>query len=214
MNPENKSFFNHEEEINENKAENKEKREYVNLSFASASDLVKQIEEKGYFDSNEYQNTCKYGVIYNKNKGKNDVWDFESEEEIDFEDEHLTFYKQLPDYFKEAQDENMQVFFCGSKYDIPLTKISNLIKPLEEINKVSIDRLHHYLTPDGVQYQYIQSSKGGMETIIYSDKKRFPIDEVQKLGKLVEEKQEEFYQREGLKSFVKFDYNFNKQADS
>lgn len=186
MNPENRDFPNFEEEI-ASKAENKEKEEQINLSFASAADLVKQIEEKGYFDRNEYQDTCKYVVIHNKNTGKNDVWDFEYEEELDFDDKHLTFYHQLPTYFKQANDKNMRVFFCRSKYDIPLMRISVEIAPLQKIKGVPDENLRRWLTPDGIQYQYIHAAKGGMETILYSEEP-LPIDEVKKIAVLVKEK--------------------------
>lgn len=214
MNPEKRDFLSQEgfEEENTNKVENKEaKKEEINLSFASAADLVKQIEEKGYFDGNEYQDTCQYAVIHNKNTGKNDFWDFRREDELEFgEDANKVFVNQLPKYFKEANDENMRVFFCRSKYDIPVMRIGDQVLPLQELAGVENKHLSYWLTPDGVKYQFIHSAKGGIETIIYDNKERVPIDEVQKIGELVMEKRSDFSQRKGLKPFVEFDYDSHK----
>lgn len=196
MNPENKSFFNHEQEINENKAENKEKKEYINLSFASVADLVRQIEEKGYFDRNQYQRSCEMVVIQNKNTGKYDFWDFGSQPDVwhtenlqESNDEDPLFLDELPEYFKKTGDQNIKLFFCNSEYDTPLkslnnTDFDNFFNNMEERTD---NKNHDYLTPDGFHYRFV-FSKGRLEEVIYFDKKQLSLNQVKEIRDLLDKK--------------------------
>lgn len=176
MNPENRTFSNHEEETNENKAENKEKKEYVNLSFAYVADLVKQIEEKGYFDQNEYQDSCSMAVVYNKKTEKYDYWEFEDESR------NTTIYDDLPLYYKKSGDEEMKILFCASKFDIRLKYLQDA-----DFNEFfnSREKKEGYLTPDGVYYKFAFSPKGKFEGVVYSDEKQLPISEVKRIREFI-----------------------------
>ena len=200
MNPENRAFFNYEEET-ENKAGNKEKKEQINLSFMLASDLIKQIEaDKGLY-LNEYQKTCEYAVIHKKASNEYAIWDLEDNFGEGFSD----FLKELPSYFKEVGDKETKILFCGSKYDIPLHKI-----PKDSFNqdKIAGDRIHRYITPDGVQYQmrFSEADKGTALEMRYSDEDRLSVDEVKKLGAAVKNENGK------TRAFAEFDYDFEEGA--
>lgn len=177
MNPENKAFFNHEEETSENKAENKEKKEFVNLSFVSAADLVKQIKEKRSYFTNEYQKFCEYAVINNKTTNQYDTWYLE-------EDGYLEFLEELPEYYRKANDKDLKVFFCGTQYDIPLNKTP---KDYYANNDEQSRKPVTYLTPDGIKYDKDYSKltdENGEEyetpVIKYFDSEQLSLDEVKK----------------------------------
>lgn len=144
MNPENETFFNQEEETTENKAEEKENKEQINLSLATVADLVRQIKETGFAKVNDYQNSCEYAVIHNKAADEYHVWSLVADLQAD---EHgwSEFIKALPGYYEKAGDKNMKVFFCGSEYDIPLDRKSG--------NTFDVKPPYRYITPDGIQYQ-------------------------------------------------------------
>lgn len=191
MNPENKPFFNHEEKKPENKAENKEKKERINLSFMLASDLIKQIKSGEKLNLNDYQRICEYAVIHNKTTGQNDIWYLEVDLFTD-EDGFSTFLEELPACYEKASDLNMKIFFCGSQYDIPLNKT-----PEDYLmnNKEKLPNLATYLTPDGIKYEkeYIKMTDAdGKEykapVVKYFDDEHLSLDEVKEQAKIVENK--------------------------
>jgi len=176
MNPENNDFSNFEEEI-ANKAENKEKKEFVNLSFMLASDLIKQIESGGKPDLrylNKYQRSCEHIVIHNKNTNKYDRWYLEDDYRFS------KFLDELPSYYEKSSDKDMKIFFCNSEYDIPL---DNEAWKAEDDGEKAL----HFLTPNGVPYRedYIKRiDENGKEDYIfelsYSDTKQLSPEEVRK----------------------------------
>ena len=184
MNPENKHFFNSEEESSENKVEDKEKKEYINLSFVSAADLVRQIESGERYNFNNYQRNSKYAVVFNKNTHEYDHWDLED----DYGEGFSEFLDELPTYYEKNDDKDMKIFFLDTEYDIPLDKNTWGLK--DDGEEVS-----YFLTPDGIHYRKHFLWKGmedGEEypifEINYFDTERLLPDEVRRQAKIAKNK--------------------------
>lgn len=98
-----------------NMGESPENKNLVKTSALLAKDLVGKMKAKeNDLGLNDSQRSCKYATVYGKEGEQNPIWNIGDLEGW------LNFYKELPDVYDKAGDENMEIVFFNDKDKIPV----------------------------------------------------------------------------------------------
>lgn len=137
--------FHPDHQIEEDNQESKENGG-GNFSIVLADELVRKVNAKGELGLNDYQRSCKYALLCTRQTDLAPPW------HIGDLDGFLRFYRDLPEAVAKSDDDNAEIFFCGSKYDLPVES------DIEKTNNESSITVKAYRTPDGIIYRKILSN--------------------------------------------------------